>query len=444
MSTKTFLSMISFSKLASWSVSYLTKRDFSYDEKYSLCKIGSFLKKKRNNITIQDRVNYKRVTIKINNGGVILRDIEKGENIGTKKQYLVNKGDFIFSKIDARNGAFGIIPSELDGAIVTNDFPIFLVNNDIIETKYLVLITTTKKFIQFAQSCSSGTTNRQRINIDSFLDQEIPLPPLEEQNKIVEAYNQKIKQAEQAEQAANKLEEEIENYIYSELGIQKQEKQEKKKGLQFVRFKDLNRWDIMDTNIFISQKNKYPILPLKEFTIGKPLYGANEKGVKLKSDTRYIRITDINDSGTLNNEFVSPEKIDEKFLLKENDFLIARSGNTVGKTFLYKKEYGKAIYAGYLVKYIFNKNIVFPEYIAFYTQTSIFKNWVTKNQRISAQPNINGQEYLAAPFIIPPLSKQNEIVEHITALKEQIKVLRNQAEQNRQQAIIDFENTIFS
>ena len=85
--------------------------------------------------------------------------------------------------------------------------------------------------------------------------------------------------------------------------------------------------------------------------------------------------------------------------MKENDFLIARSGNTVGKTFLYKEFYGRAIYAGYLVKYILDLNKVIPEYILYFTKIEYYRNWIASNQRVSGQPNINGQEFLYSPII---------------------------------------------
>ena len=169
-----------------------------------------------------------------------------------------------------------------------------------------------------------------------------------------------------------------------------------------------------------SSTEKFKSLKFKDIVIGKPIYGANVKGVKRKSDTRYIRITDINENGTLNEEFVSPEFVDEKYLLKENDFLIARSGNTVGKTFLYKEKYGRAIYAGYLVNYHLDTEKVLPEYVLEYTKSYSFKQWILSNQRIAGQPNINGQEYLEAPIIVPPPNIQKSIIEKVSEIKSKI------------------------
>ena len=120
-----YLKSTSFQLLQNWSVRYLLDSLFSYNEKFNLAPIGSFLKKSRNKIVIENGKSYQRVTVKINNGGVFPRDIEFGDNIGTKLQYVIKAGQFLMSKIDARNGAFGLVPENLDGAIVTNDFPVF-------------------------------------------------------------------------------------------------------------------------------------------------------------------------------------------------------------------------------------------------------------------------------------------------------------------------------
>ena len=144
-----------------------------------MVRIDDFLQRNKTAIAVKKDVTYKRVTIKVRNGGVVQRDTELGGNIGTKKQYVVSSGQFILSKIDARNGAMGIIPDELEGAIVTQDFLPYDLDLQKINPQYLVLVSTTKEFVAFCQTCSSGTTNRQRIEEAKFLDIKIPLPSLD-------------------------------------------------------------------------------------------------------------------------------------------------------------------------------------------------------------------------------------------------------------------------
>ena len=156
--TYKYLHLASYKDIPNWSVQYADEEDLGFTKKYPKARIGSFLVKSNDIVEIRDDVEYKQVTIKINNGGVVPRNNGEtilGSKIGTKRQHVVHAGQFIMSKIDARNGAYGIVPAELEGAIVTNDFPVFDVDASKIIPQFLVLVSTTEKFIEFARKCSS-------------------------------------------------------------------------------------------------------------------------------------------------------------------------------------------------------------------------------------------------------------------------------------------------
>ena len=102
------------------------------------------------------------------------------------------QGQFLLSKIDARNGAFGVVPEELDGGIITGNFWTFDVDYSKVNPHYLALLTTTNEFIEFCEQASNGTTNRHYLQEPLFLDIKVPLPSLAEQNKLVEEYTSKI------------------------------------------------------------------------------------------------------------------------------------------------------------------------------------------------------------------------------------------------------------
>lgn len=202
-----YLHLANYKDIPNWSVQYADEEELGFTKKYPMAKIGEFLVKSKDIIDVQDDVEYKQVTIKINNGGVVPRNNGEtilGSKIGTKRQHVVHAGQFIMSKIDARNGAYGIVPAELEGAIVTNDFPVFDVDASKIIPQFLVLVSTTEKFIEFARKCSSGTTNRKRIDIDAFLNQQIPLPSIEEQERILREYNTTINDSKRIEKIIEK------------------------------------------------------------------------------------------------------------------------------------------------------------------------------------------------------------------------------------------------
>ncbi|MDD3506590.1 MAG: restriction endonuclease subunit S [Sulfurimonas sp.] len=163
-------------------------------------------------IELEDDVEYAQVTVRLKHQGVCLRGHKFGKEIGTKKQSIVRGGQFILSKIDARNGAFGIIPDELDGAIITNDFLNYEVNEKELNIELFRLLTSQSTFDELCNASSTGTTNRKRLNEKVFLEQEITLPPIEEQNsfiehfkKLQEKHSQTLEELQTQSELINKL-----------------------------------------------------------------------------------------------------------------------------------------------------------------------------------------------------------------------------------------------
>lgn len=151
-------------------------------------KISDFLKRIKNQIIIDDSTTYKRVTVSGNHKGVSLRDKVLGSKIGTKKQFTIQGGDFILSKIDARNGAFGIIPVELNNAIITGNFWTYSVDTNLIDTEWFFYFTHSYNFIQICIESSTGSTHRKYLDEKVFLNHKIILPEIEEQKEMVKRY----------------------------------------------------------------------------------------------------------------------------------------------------------------------------------------------------------------------------------------------------------------
>jgi type I restriction enzyme M protein len=160
-------------------------------------------------------------------------------------------------------------------------------------------------------------------------------------------------------------------------------------------------------------KTKYEMVTLNELLMVPPQYGANERAIEgnPQKDIRYIRITDIDEFGNLKDgDWKTAEKIEEKYILEENDILFARSGATAGKSFIYEKEYGKAIFAGYLIRFKISKGKANPLYVFYYTQLRRYAEWVKSIQRPAGQPNINSEEFKAFKIPLPPHAIQNKII----------------------------------
>jgi type I restriction enzyme S subunit len=154
-------------------------------EQWLTIRLGDVLRRVKDEVTVQDDEVYTRLTIRMNGKGIVPRDQVPGHEIGTKKQFIARGGQLVLSKIDARNGAFGILPSRCDKAIITGNFWAFDANDQRVFPAYLDYLTRTPLFVDFCIRASEGTTNRLYLQEDRFLAQEIALPPLEEQRRIV-------------------------------------------------------------------------------------------------------------------------------------------------------------------------------------------------------------------------------------------------------------------
>lgn len=182
-----------------------------------------------------------------------------------------------------------------------------------------------------------------------------------------------------------------------------------------------------------AQSSIYPKVRLKDLIVCKPQYGAGEPGIERKnvSDARYIRITDIDENGLISQDDLgaTANYIEDKYILNENDILIARSGNTVGKAYIHKSTPYDCFFAGYLIRFIVDKKKALPEYVFTFTQLNTYKDWVKAVQRPSGQPNINSEEYQSLEIPLPDIDKQHQIVDIINSAYLQKQQKESEAKQ---------------
>ena len=190
-------------------------------------------------------------------------------------------------------------------------------------------------------------------------------------------------------------------------------------------------------------KEGWKISTLKELSIISGDYGLSVPS-KPFDGVRYLRITDITDDGGLNDELVSAD-IDgtkKKEELQEGDILFARTGATVGKTLVFKNEFGDCLYAGYLIRYRLKKELILPRYMHYVTHSEAYYNWVATNQEAAAQPNISAKKYNLLPVRYPSLEEQQRIVSRLDAAFAQIDALKANATQQLNEARALFQKAL--
>ena len=148
--------------------------------------------------------------------------------------------------------------------------------------------------------------------------------------------------------------------------------------------------------------------------VTKPLmYGANEAAIDDDRDQpRFVRITDIRNNGTLREDtFRSlPWHLAKPYMLREGDVLLARSGATVGKSFIYSSDWGECCFAGYLIKASIDISKASPYWFYRYTESDYYRNWISSTLIQATIQNVSAEKYNNFSLCIPPKQEQNRII----------------------------------
>lgn len=162
---------------------------------------------------------------------------------------------------------------------------------------------------------------------------------------------------------------------------------------------------------------------------GKGSYGiaASAVGFDVNKYT-YLRITDINDDGTINKDGL--KSVDDvnasNYLLKPNDIVFARTGASVGRSYFYDGKDGEFVYAGFLIKYSIDPNKVNPKILKYYTHSQSYYDWIVSVDNGATRGNINAQTYASMPIMLPERKRQDEIVSILSSLDDKIDLLHRE------------------
>lgn len=332
----------------------------------------------------EDGINWIKIGDAQEGSKYITSTKEKIKPEGVKKSRFVHKGDFILSNSMSfgRPYILKVDGCIHDGWLVIHD------NNDIFIKDYLYyLLASPTMYAKFSQLAVGGVVNN--LNSSLVRKVEITIPTKSTQLAIV-----------------------------SEL--------DKINELIRLKKEQLKDFDNLAQSLFyemfgdpVENEKEWEVKKLKEIATEKLSYGSGASAVPFNTSVRYIRITDINEYGELKDEKVSPNIFEEKYLLAEGDILFARSGATVGKTYLHKRNETPCIYAGYLIRLRPNEKLVLPNYVYYYTKSNYYKSFICANQRVVAQPNINAKQYGDLELPLPPLPIQRLFAQRIEQIERE-------------------------
>ena len=284
--------------------------------------------------------------------------------------------------------------------------------SDVIYSRFLYYWLNTEIVRASIRSRANKAVNQASINQTELGNTVVLLPLLAEQQKIADclgSLDDLIAAEGRTLEALRQHKQGLMQQLFPQPG-------ETQPHLRFTEFRDAPDWEQAALGTLLDRP---------------PEYGVNAAAVPFSEDLpAYIRITDIDDDGRFvpaPRVSVDIEPSDDQFL-HPGDIVLARTGASVGKSYRYRVEDGRLVFAGFLIRVRPNLDRLVPEFLSAHLSTWSYWDWVRLTSARSGQPGINGSEYASMPLTMPTdaasLPEQRKIADCFAVLDEGIAAQR--------------------
>lgn len=349
--------------------------------------------------------------------------------------FHADPGDVIYSKIDVRNGAIGIIPEELGRVCVSSEYPVYAVDSTTAEARYVKLLFRTDGFRRRINSMVSGASGRKRVQPEDLEAVEVPLPPLHVQRKVVAVWESARHHAAQAAAKIERLEQEVEARFLADLGLCAPTKPALSKAFA-VRWKDLARWGVQPnqlatTGVDIS-KSKYPVVEGRD-CLSEVRHGCSASPSPMPTALEVLKI-----SAATRGQLISDERkyafdvprYRQEFDLRAGDVLMCRTNGTlalVGMSALVEADLPNLIYPDKLIR-VRCKPSMLPSYFCNVVQMDFARLQIEAAARTAVGNYAIGTDDIwALKFPLPPMPVQEAMMNRVEAGRADIAKLRADA-----------------
>jgi type I restriction enzyme S subunit len=417
-------------------------------------KLADILIRRRDPIKVLSSEEYKLVTIKLYHKGLTLRSVVKGFELKSPMS-RIKVGDFILSGIDARNGAFGIVPEELDGAIVTNDFWCLDPDENRLNKDFLLFLSTTSFFDNICKQSSDGTTQRIRLQKDKFFNYSIFLPSIEDQVTLTKQLKKiefdgfaikkelldQLSLVKQLRQSF--LSEAMQSTLYHSELVEGEET-----GQQLLARIKAEKEQLNNGKKLKKEKELPPIKPTeipfeipKDWVWSRLFYicdaiidcpHSTPKYIDTETDYFAIDTNCIDDKGTLTRlRGLSKQGFEDRtkrIIPQAKDIIYAREGSIGRATFVPEKI---NICLGQRVMLFRASKIVLPKFLKFIVTEYYYKERLLSKHKGMGAKHVNVKDIVQSLVVLPPLSIQTQIVAKLDELIKTCDDLENSIRQSQ-------------
>ena len=371
-------------------------------------RLGELLRRSEETLEPSPQLEYREITVRLWGNGVVERGRAQGSELSGRR-FVAHQGQFIASRIDARNGAMGLVPDSLEGALVTNDFPLFNLNAERLSPIYLQWISRTNWFIELCQRASEGTTNRVRLKEDRFLALEVPLPPLCDQNRIVGRIELLASQIEAARALCREAADEAQALLLSQI-------------------------EAIFSRLEVGHKVRSFGSYSPHVTSGPRNWAKHYE----RNGARFYRAQDVGPAGAVLNDskiFIAPPPGEQgrTAILQAGDLMLVITGATVGRVNLFRNGLEPGFVSQHVAICRLPQGEVDPEFALWGLRGPSGQEQLLSQRYGQGKPGLNLANIRALALPFPQLEVQRSVVAELDALQQKIDELRGlQADRNEE------------
>lgn len=368
---------------------------------WPMVKLGDMLTSVSRPVNVQADEPYRQIGIRSHGKGVFHKEPVSGFDLGNKKVFWVEPGDFVLNIVFAWEGAVAIMSKSEAGMIGSHRFPCFRADEARLDSRFLLSYFKTPTGLDLLGRISPGGAGRNRtLSRKAFLEQSIPLPSLAEQRRVVARIEELSAQIHEARKLRKEAAEEAEALVATRIKM------------------------MFDSGKTAGWSNGI----LGDYVIGD-CYGTSEKTHEDALATPVLRMGNIQ-NGILdirNLKYLHiPEKDRNKLILRRGDIVVNRtnSAELVGKCAVFDLE-GEFSFASYLIRLRLDQTQADPRLVAAYINSPGGRAYMfSEKKQMTGQANVNSTKLKALPLSLPPLPEQRRIVAELDALQAEVDALK--------------------
>lgn len=444
--TINYLKIVPFSQFSLWDTKRYTSKLISSN--YPIVKLGSCIveQSKKYKIFEQKEVDFGILGVN-NKEGIFDAYTQKGAEINQPYKKM-QKGWLAYNPYRINVGSIGIKLEEHKNEYISPAYVVFSCKENLLP-EFLFFLFKTNTFNNVIKESTTGSV-RQNLTFETLKSLEIPLPSIEEQTRIVAAYNAKLQSAQEQVLQSKQLEIDIEKYLFEELGIEiKREGLEKKVGefLKIFKYSNFDKWGANQNNsgsLTLSKPHK--ISKISEIcTVSSGGTPSRDRKEYYTGDIPWIKTGEvINDVIYDTEEKITEEAIRNSSakIYPKDSLIIAMYGQGLTRGRTAKLGVNASTNQACAVLFNINNSIIMTDYLWIYLigEYDRMRELASGNN----QPNLNAQMIKDYSVIIPSLEVQKNIIKNVNTIKNRIKDLNNKSLNNKEEAILVFEKEIFN